>query len=68
MPDDSRLKEIWKKWSCDNDFKSFDIKKKIPGERMGSNEGFSFPFFLFKMSSIKICFYADENDTDEREK
>lgn len=62
-PDYSILKE--KKRSCDNDFKSFDINEKIPGERMRSNKVF---FLLFKMSSIKICFYADENDIVEREK
>ena len=41
MPDYSMLKE--KKQSCDNNFKSLDIKEKIPGERMGSNNGFSSP-------------------------
>lgn len=35
---------------------------------MESNEGFSSPFPLFKMSDIKICYYADENDTAERKK
>lgn len=67
MPD-SRLTEIWKTWSWNSNFKSFDIKEETPGEKIGSNEGFSFPLFSFNMSDIKICLYADENDTAEREK
>lgn len=52
MPDYSMLKE--KKQSCDNNFKSLDIKEKIPGERMGSNNGFSSP--LLRWVLLKYVF------------